>query len=100
MDKSSYKVYWVELTPKKGIVTKSDRKAFGEAVLSGNEKKHYKHFSSKKAAIDWLMGFNKKLDKKYTALLFTDKQFSMAKADNGEMVIPFTEKQSREVYEL
>lgn len=100
MDKSSYKVYWLELTPEKGIVTKNDRKAFGDVILSGKEKKHYKHFPSKELAIDWIIGFSKKLDKRYTALLFTDKQFSMAKVENGEMIIPFTKKQLTEVYNL
>ena len=49
---SPYKIYWAELVPSKGIVTKHDRKLFGDVLLRGTEKKHYKHFPSKDKAID------------------------------------------------
>ena len=97
---SPYKIYWVELVPSKGIVTKHDRRLFGEYCLTGKESKHHKHFPSKQEALDWLANFDAtRLDKSYFCRLFTDKQFGMAKAEN-DFAIPFTSKQLKEVYYL
>ena len=97
---SPYKIYWVELVPIKGIVTKHDRKLFGDVLLRGTEKKHYKHFPSKDKAIDWLSNFDaSRLNKSYECRLFTDKQFGLAKAEDN-FAIPFTSKQLKEVYYL
>lgn len=97
---SPYKIYWIELVPIKGIVTKHDRRLFGEYCLIGKESKHYKHFPSKQKALDWLANFDSaKLDKSYSCRLFTDKQFGLAKAEN-DFAIPFTSKQLNEVYYL
>ena len=97
---SPYKIYWVELIPSKGIVTKHDRRLFGEYCLTGNESKHYKHFPSKQDALNWLANFDAaRLDKSYSCRLFTDKQFGLAKAEN-DFAIPFTSKQLKEVYYL
>lgn len=97
---SPYKVYWVELIPSKGIVTKHDRRIFGEYCLTGKESKHYKHFPSKQDALNWLANFDAaRLDKSYSCRLFTDKQFGLAKAEN-DFAIPFTSKQLKEVYYL
>lgn len=97
---SPYKIYWVELVPSKGIVTKHDRRLFGDVLLRGTEKKHYKHFMNKQRALDWLSNFDAaRLDKSYSCRLFTDKQFGMAKAEN-DFAIPFTSKQLKEVYYL
>lgn len=97
---SPYEIYWVELVPSEGIVTKHDRRLFGATLLWGIEKKHYKHFLSKREALDWLANFNStRLDKSYECRLFTDKQFGMAKAENN-FAIPFTSKQLKEVYYL
>ena len=97
---SPYKIYWVELVPSKGIVTKHDRRLFGDVLLRGTEKKHYKCFWSKDKALDWLANFDAtRLDKSYSCRLFTDKQFGMAKAENN-FAIPFTSKQLKEVYYL
>ena len=97
---SPYKIYWVELVPSKGIVTKHDRRLFGDVLLRGTEKKHYKYFWNKDKALDWLANFDAtRLDKSYSCRLFTDKQFGMAKAENN-FAIPFTSKQLKEVYYL
>lgn len=97
---SPYKIYWVELVPSKGIVTKHDRRLFGDTFLRGTEKKHYKCFWNKDKALDWLANFDAtRLDKSYECRLFTDKQFGMAKAEDN-FAIPFTSKQLKEVYYL
>lgn len=97
---SPYKVYWVELTPSEGIVTKHDRRLFGDTYQRGTEKRHRKHFPSKQEALDWLANFDAtRLDKSYSCCLFTDKQFSLAKAEYN-FAIPFTTKQRNEVYHL
>lgn len=97
---SPYKIYWVELVPSKGIVTKHDRRLFGDILLRGTEKKHYKHFMNKQRALDWLANFDAtRLDKSYSCRLFTDKQFAMAKAEDN-FAIPFTSKQLKDVYYL
>lgn len=98
--KSKYQIYWAELSPKKGIVTKSDRKKMGDILCVGKINKFYKHFPSKEKAIDWIKDFNKKLDKQYTVKLFTDAQFAMSQKVDGCFSIPFTEKQLKEVYYL
>ena len=97
---SPYKVYWVELVPSKGIVTKHDRRLFGDTYPRSTEKRHRKHFSSKQDALNWLANFDAtRLDKSYSCRLFTDKQFGLAKAEN-DFAIPFTSKQLKEVYYL
>ena len=97
---SPYKVTWVELIPNTGIVTKHDRKIFGEFRPSGKERTHRKHFPSKEDAISWITNFDaSRLDKAYTCYLFTDKQFSLAKAENG-FAIPYTTKQRNTPYTL
>ena len=99
MTTSSYKIYWAEFTPMTGkVVTKHDRKQFGEILCNYIGAKTYrKHFPNKEAALDYIKTFDKKLDKKYMVRLFTDKQFSMAKQENG-YAIPYTKKQLNETY--
>ena len=97
---SPYKIYWIELVPSKGIVTKHDRRLFGDIFLRGTEKKHYKPFCGKQRTLDWLANFDSAtLDKSHSCRLFTDKQFGLAKAEN-DFAIPFTSKQLNEVYYL
>ena len=97
---SPYKVCWIELVPIKGIVTKHDRRLFGDVLLRGTKKKHYKRFPSKQEALDWLANFDAtKLDKSYSCRLFTDKQFGLVKAEDN-FAIPFTSKQLKVVYYL
>lgn len=62
-------------------------------------KKHYKWFTNKDEAVEYLTSFRKPLDKKYTCLICTDKQYGLAEASNN-YEIPFTEKQRKEVYKL
>ena len=55
---------------------------------------------SKEDAISWIKNFDaSRLDKSYTCYLFTDKQFSLAKAENG-FAIPYTTKQRNTPYTL
>lgn len=98
MKTSGYKIYWAEFTPTTGkVVTKHDRKQFGEVLCNYTGAKTYrKHFPNKEAALDYVKNFDKKLDKKYMVRLFTDKQFSMAKQENGYAI--HTQKQLDEVY--
>lgn len=97
---SKYRVTWIELTPEYGIVTKHDRKMFGDVILRGRDLKYYKHFANKERALAWIKNFNKKLDKKYSCRLFYDVQFSKSRWENGQQIIPFTQKQLTEVYYL
>lgn len=95
---SAYKIYWAEFTPTRGmVVTKHDQKALGEVVPLIGAKNLRKHFASKKKAVDYINTFSKKLDKRYMVRLFTDKQFSMARQEDG-YAIPYTKKQFSEVY--
>ena len=88
-----YITTWVEFFPDYGIVTKHDKKLFGDVFLRGRDKTYRKHFPSKEIALAWLEAFDaSKLDKPYTCYLFTDKQFAMAKAKDG-YAIPYTKKQ-------
>lgn len=95
---SKYVVTWIELSPIKGIVTKHDRKQFGDTLLWGRDLKYYKHFPNKEKAINWLQTFDKRLNKKYNCRLFTDAQFSKSRCENGQIIVPFTTKQRNEVY--
>lgn len=95
---SKYRITWIELCPESGIVTKHDRKQFGDMLLLGKNLKHYLHFKDRPTALNWLRTFNKRLDKQYTCRLFTDAQFSKSRYEDGQMVIPFTTKQRNEVY--
>jgi len=96
---SPYKIYWAEFTPMTGLyVTKKDIAALGEKFYCGIHNKTYrKHFVSKEKAIAFITNFNGKLSKRYMVRLFTDKQFGMAKQENG-YAIPYTKKQLAEVY--
>ena len=75
---SKYQVAWVEFFPDKGCVTKHDRRAFGDILLLGRrEKTHRKCFPNRERAESYLQNFNRKLDKHYTCLMFTDKQLTL-----------------------
>lgn len=97
---SSYQITWIEFEPEFGIATKADiakiegTKHLGKVALNGN---YYRHFGTKERAINFLKNFDKKLSKKYTCRLFTDKQFGMRKASDNYKV-PFTEKQLNETF--
>lgn len=98
---SPYKVYWAEFTPVTGkYVTKKDIatiRGYNDRFIGRYNKNYRHHFPSKECAIEFINGFNKKLSKRYMVHLFTDKQFSMAKQENG-YAIPYTKKQLEEVY--
>ena len=94
---SKYQITWVEFTPEKGIVTKHDQKVFGAVVTFPKEKTYRKHFPSKEKAVEYLQNFDKKLDKKYSARLFSDAQFANASEKDG-FAIKFTKKQLNEVF--
>jgi hypothetical protein len=95
---SAYKIYWAEFIPTTGrVVTKRDQKALGARLTHMNMETYRKPFSSKQEAIEFLANFSGKLSKRYKVMLFSDKQMSMAKQENGYR-IPYTDKQMKEVY--
>ena len=98
---SPYKVYWAEFTPVTGkFVTKKDVatiQGYSDKYIGRYNIYYRRHFASKEKAIEFITNFNKKLSKKYMVRLFTDKQFGMAKQENG-YVIPYTKKQLKEIY--
>lgn len=97
---SPYHIWWIEFIPAQGCVTKHDRAAFGDKLLLGNRSPRYmRWFPSKQEAINFLSDFSKRLDKRYTCYLFTDKQLGMAKPETG-YAIPYTRKQLENPYYL
>ena len=97
---SAYRIYWAEFFPAYGVVTKHDRKQLGEIMSDHKSPKTYrKHFASKEKAVEFLTSFNKPLDKSYTVRLFTDRQFGLAKQEEGYR-IHYTRKQWAEVYTI
>ena len=96
---SRYKIVWVEFIPGKGYVTKHDQKLLGALDAIDKLKSFKMCYPSKEAAMNFLRNFRKRLDKNYRCLISTDKQFGMAKEENGYK-IPYTEKQLEEVFIL
>lgn len=96
---SSYKIVWVEFIPSKGYVTKHDQKLLGALDAIDKLKTFKMCYPSIKAARNFLRNFRKRLDKNYRCLISTDKQFGMAKEENGYK-IPYTEKQLKEEFIL
>jgi hypothetical protein len=98
---SAYNIYWAEFTPCTGkYITKSDIAAiegYASRYTGRYNTNHRKHFANKERALEFINNFNKKLSKRYMVRLFTDKQFGMAKQENG-YAIPYTKKQLEEVY--
>ena len=94
---SPYKLVWVEFIPSKGSVTIHDQKAFGASFPWSRLKTYRKPFASKERAVSFIISFNKKLDKSYTCLISTDKQYGMAKESEGYK-IHYTQKQLNEKY--
>ena len=94
---SPYKLIWVEFFPKKGFVTMHDQRAFEASFPTPRLKTYRKPFGNKTAALSFINQFSKKLDKSYTCLLSTDKQYGMAKESEG-YAIPYTKKQLEEKY--
>ena len=91
---SSYKLYWIELRPIKGIATLADRKRLGVRWNRSLNNNMYSHFVNRESAERCLESLKSvKLGKAYEARLFTDKQFGMAEAAN-EYAIPFTKMQN------
>lgn len=98
---SAYKIYLAEFTPTTGkYITKSDIatiEGYADRYTGRYNTNYRKHFASKERALEFINNFNKKLSKRYMVRLFTDKQFGMAKQENG-YAIPYTKKQLEEVY--
>ena len=94
---SPYKLVWVEFFPNKGFVTMHDQRAFEASFPTPRLKTYRKPFASKERAVSFLISFRKKLDKSYTCLISTDKQYGMAKESEGYR-IPYTKKQLAEKY--
>lgn len=97
---SPYRITWAEFFPAYGVVTKHDRKQFGEILTDYKSPKTYRrHFPSKAKAVEYLTNFNKRLDKMYTVRLFSDRQFSLAKQSENYR-IHYTRKQWNETFEI
>ena len=96
---SPYKGVWVEFFPSKGFVTLHDQNALGAFFPTKRLKTYRKPFPSKADALSFIRFFSKKLDKCYTCLISTDKQYEMAKVSEN-YAIPYTEKQKGEKYHL
>lgn len=98
---SPYKICWAEFTPVTGkYVTKRDIvtiRGINDRYIGRYNTSYRKHFGSKDRAVEFIRNFRKKLSKRYMVRLFTDKQFGMAKSENG-YAIPYTKKQLDEVY--
>lgn len=94
---SPYKLIWVEFIPNKGFVTMHDQRAFEASFPTPRLKTYRKPFGNKAAALSFINHFSKKLDKCYTCLLSTDKQYGMAKESEG-YAIPYTQEQLKEKY--
>lgn len=94
---SPYKLVWVEFFPNKGFVTVHDQRVLGAAFPSPRLKTYRKPFGNKAAALAFINRFSNKLDKSYTCLLSTDKQYGMAKESEG-YAIPYTKKQLEDKY--
>lgn len=94
---SPYKFVWVEFFPNKGFVTMHDQRAFEASFPAPRLKTYRKPFANKAAALSFINHFMKKLDKYYTCLLSTDKQYGMAKESEGYK-IPYTKKQLEDKY--
>ena len=94
---SPYKLIWVEFIPNKGFVTMNDQRAFEASFPTPRLKTYRKPFGNKAAALSFINHFSKKLDKCYTCLLSTDKQYGMAKESEG-YAIPYTQEQLKEKY--
>lgn len=99
---SPYTISWVIIEPVKGVVTQHDRKMFGELnTTSIRNKQAFIHFANRSKALEYLKGFDKKLDKKYMCRIITDAQFGKIKVQkDGTFDIPYTQKQLKEVYHL
>ena len=96
---SPYKGVWVEFFPNKGFVTLHDQKALGAFFLTSRLKTYRKPFPTKASALSFIRTFSKKLDKWYTCLISTDKQYGMAK-ESENYAIPYTEEQKADKYFL
>lgn len=94
---SPYKGVWVEFFPSKGFVTMHDQKALGAFFPSLRLKTYRKPFPTKDAALSFIRLYSKKLDKCYTCLISTDKQYGMAK-ESEKYAIPYTQEQRKNKY--
>lgn len=91
---SPYKTVWAEFVPTSGKVTVHDQKAFGAIHIVKNAKSYRKSFALEQDARTFVRRFNKALDTSYKVFYSTDKQFGLAKEENG-YAIPYTQKQLR-----
>ena len=98
---SPYKHFWIEFTPVSGnFILKKDIitiKGYSDRFIGRYNKFYRIPFASKENALEYIRNFNKKLSKRYMVRLFTDKQFEMAKREEG-FAIHYTKKQLNEVY--
>ena len=96
---SAYKITWIELRSTDGVASIADKNKLKNLWSISNDKTSLlKHFGCKENAIAEIERIKKiSLRKQYEVRLFTDKQFGMAKCDNGYK-IPFTKKQNEDMF--
>ena len=103
LSSNRYNITWIEFRPEFGIATKADVKQIDGRVSMHRHACdihtgcHYKWFTSKEKAVEFLQNFDKKLSKRYECRLFTDKQFGDRNEKDNHKVA-FTKKQMSEVY--
>lgn len=101
---SPFIISWVEIRATKGIVTKSDQIKIDSICKFYPYKRSraiYKRFETKEKAMQWLKTFDNSLEKRYECRIFSDVQMSkgeVVESGNGELKIPFTEKQKNEIF--
>ncbi len=101
---SPFIISWVEIRATKGIVTKSDQikiDSIRKFYPYKRSRAIYKRFETKEKAIQWLKTFDNSLEKRYECRIFSDAQMSkgeVVEGGNGELKIPFTEKQKNEIF--
>lgn len=96
---SAYKITWIELRATDGVASIADKNKLKKLWSISNDKTSLlKHFGCKENAIAEIERIKKiSLRKQYEVRLFTDKQFGMAKCDDGYK-IPFTKKQNDDMF--
>lgn len=96
---SAYKITWIELRSTDGVASIADKNKLKKLWSMSNDKTSLlNHFGCKENALAEIERIKKiNLRKHYEVRLCTDKQFGMAKCDDGYK-IPFTKKQNDDMF--
>lgn len=93
---SAYRICWAEFIPMAGrCVTVKDIRALNVYAHGIHHKTFRMHFATKENAVQFIKRFDRKLTKRYKVLLCTDRQFGLARMEDG-YEIKYTKKQIRE----